>query len=195
MVAQEVGVAHGGLMAIYTDELMLTNLNIFCVNKGMFGNTKTVFCYPLNQIKIFNGKPQVVTGKLSNGMSTLDIYFQNGNESFRFQSQNKNKITRWTKLICKIILGDHSQEIEFLEEDEKNSGIDLDSPIGQVKEAWNGIKSELGFIPTKKKTSASAVPQPESIRVNKKCIFCSAPLIGIKGQMVHCNYCDADQTL
>ena len=31
--------------------------------------------------------------------------------------------------------------------------------------------------------------------VNKKCISCSAPLIGKKGQVVHCKYCDTDQIL
>lgn len=193
IVVQEVRAAHGGVMAIYTDELMLTNFNLYCVSKGMFGNTKRTFCWPLNQIKIYNGKPQVLTGKLSNGTATLDIYFQNGCESFNFQSKNEKTINQWKKEIFSILIGDSNLGSDVFEEDDDE--IDPDSPIGQVKEAWNDLKSQFGIKTTNKKKTVISAAQPESIMVNKKCISCSAPLIGKKGQMVHCKYCDTDQTI
>ena len=33
IILKETGVAHGGVMAIYTDELMLTNLNIVSLRR------------------------------------------------------------------------------------------------------------------------------------------------------------------
>ncbi|WP_416143786.1 PH domain-containing protein [Planococcus koreensis] len=67
IILKSKNVMHGGLMANYTDELILTNQNIIHVKKGVFGNTKNVKKYPLNQIKIFNGKSQAILGKQRNG--------------------------------------------------------------------------------------------------------------------------------
>lgn len=46
----------GGLMTAYTDELILTNISIIHVKKGMFGNVKAVKKYPLSQVNIVNGQ-------------------------------------------------------------------------------------------------------------------------------------------
>ena len=54
----------GGLMNAYTDELILTNMNIIHVRKGMFGNTKGVQKYPLNQVKVINGEAQAIMVKV-----------------------------------------------------------------------------------------------------------------------------------
>lgn len=35
ILLQESSVTHGGMIAIYTDNLILTSLNLVCVNKGM----------------------------------------------------------------------------------------------------------------------------------------------------------------
>lgn len=35
-------VKHGGVMALYTDELVLTNLNLILCSKGVFRNKKGV---------------------------------------------------------------------------------------------------------------------------------------------------------
>ena len=65
----------GGLMNAYTDELILTNMNIIHVRKGMFGNTKGVQKYPLNQVKVINGEAQAIMGKSSNDMlESSDIF-------------------------------------------------------------------------------------------------------------------------
>ena len=187
MILQEVSVEHGfGIATAYTDELYLTTRNIYCVNKGVFGNTKNIFCYPLNQLKKVNGRPQAIQGKKSNGTPSLEIYLMNGNESFSFKSNNKSTIKKWIKEINKAL----GYEGAFEEDDEFDDSGTL---IGEMKGAFNNAMSELGinFQLGKKQ----AIQSESQSKINKKCISCSAPLIGYKGQLVHCKYCDTDQTL
>lgn len=80
------------LMTTYTDELILTNKNIIHVSKGMFGNTKGVRKYPLNQVKIINGEAQAIMRKNSSGVYELQIYFRNGQVTFKFTSGKKRKL-------------------------------------------------------------------------------------------------------
>lgn len=197
VIMKESSVAHGGIWAIYTDELMLTNLNIVCTSKGTFGNVKNIFQYPLSQIKKYNGRPQVIMGKLSNGTPDLEIYFINGEvETFNFQSGNKKKINQWIEAITKIVGGGSVEQNGFSDEDYDED--DSDTLVGAFKEVGDQFKDvgaeflgALGFKPGKKKSQT----QQDSMRVSKKCISCSAPLVGNKGQVVKCKYCDTEQTL
>ena len=197
VILQESSVAHGGIMAIYTDDLILTNLNVICVSKGMFGNTKGVYKYSLNQLKKYNGKPQAVMGKLSNGTATLDLFFTDGTkESFNFQTGNKRRIYRWIEEITKVICGD-SDDVYV----QRSNMIDPDSFAGavvdatkQVREAGAEILGSLGFKPGFFKAATGSIQQgPE--KTSKKCFSCSAPLVGYKGKTVKCKYCDTEQTL
>lgn len=202
MILQEIGVAHGGVMAIYTDELILTNLNLVCINKGMFGNTKNVYLYPLSQIKRYNGRPQVMMGKLSNGTATLDVYLNNGEcESFNFQSGNKKNIKRWIDAVVSVIGGG---ELHDGSSYDKNDDYDSDTLVGAIKEVGDQFKDvgselldALGFKPRKKpaKAAAATVTAAVSEKISKKCMSCSAPLIGYRGQTVSCKYCNTEQTL
>lgn len=69
--------------------------------------------------------------------------------------------------------------------------------MGEMKGAFNNAMSELGinFQLGKKPLQKQAIQSESQSKINKKCISCSAPLIGYKGQLVHCKYCDTDQTL
>lgn len=198
VILQESSVAHGGVMAGFTDDLMLTNLNIVCINKGILGNTKNIFQYPLSQIKRYNGKPQAVLGKLSNGTATLDIFFVDGRkESFYFNSLgNKRKINQWINEIINVVCGDDPLK----ESEGKASYIEPDSVAGAVLDAANQVKDmgaellgSLGIKPGFLKSVTGASSEPE--RVSRKCSSCSAPLVGFKGKAVKCKYCDTVQTL
>ena len=194
IILQEVSVAHGGVMAIYTDELYLTNLNLICVSKGMFGNTKKTFKYPLNQIKMYNGKPQAVMGKLSNGTACLDIYFLNGTESFNFQSANKKKINAWIEAISNV-LGRGNGQTDYPDDSEYDDDETVIGAFKEVGEEFKEVGKELfgAFgIKTKKPTKNATA---ETGKISKKCMSCSAPLTGNKGQVVKCRYCDTEQTL
>ncbi len=196
VLLQETGVAHGGLIAAaFTDELLLTNLNIVCINKGMFGNTKNVFQYPLNQITIYNDKPQVKMGKLSNGTPTLDVYFKNGGcEKFSFSLNGRRIINNWINEIYKLF-GVEESENDFNKGYDPNSFVGAIMGVGdQVKDVGSEVLGALGFNPAKKKTQANiGTNGPE--KISKKCVSCSAPLVGYKGKIVKCKYCDTEQTL
>ena len=133
MILQEVSVEHGfGIATAYTDELYLTTRNIYCVNKGVFGNTKNIFCYPLNQLKKVNGRPQAIQGKKSNGTPSLEIYLMNGNESFSFKSNNKLTIKKWIKEINKALGYEGEEDDEF---------DDSGTLMGEMKGAFNNAMS------------------------------------------------------
>lgn len=177
-------VVHGGLMAVYTDELILTNQNIIHVKKGVFGNTKNVKKYPVNQIKIFNGQPQAILGKQRNGTPQLEIYFLNGLECFGFQSLAKKEVVQWINAISNLVTGHESNTVpsvfaipgtEYLSETIKGTVDTFKNTFGiNTKKTDNSVPSEM---------------------VTKKCISCSAPLIGKRRQTMHCKYCDTDQVL
>ena len=180
MIMTQDHVLHGGLMASFNDELMLTNLHIVLISKGILGNTKNIQTFPLNQIKVFNGQCQVLLGKTKGGYPQLDVYFLNGQEGFGFQS--KKDAAKWLATINKLVTGNEYEAdaspsmaipgTEFIAET-------LKSTVDTFKGAL-GIKSKSAETPTK---------------ATKKCSFCGAPITGIKGQIVRCQYCDADQQL
>lgn len=198
IILKETSVAHGGVMAVYTDELILTNLAIICINKGVFGNTKNIYRYPLNQIKMYNGKPQAIQGKLSNGVPALEVYFMNGMESFNFQTMNKRNIQRWIDEITKVICG-LSDDMSNLDNSNDND-YDSDTLVGAFKEVGDQFKevgSELmgAFGIKMPKINTKSSSNNASEKVSKKCTSCSAPLIGVRGQVIKCKYCDTNQTL
>ncbi|MDH6365147.1 hypothetical protein M2139_002169 [Enterococcus sp. PF1-24] len=48
-----------GKSSTLNDELLLTNLNLIWISKGLFGKVKTIQRYPINQIKVFEDQPQI----------------------------------------------------------------------------------------------------------------------------------------
>ncbi len=147
VILKEISVAHGGVMAIYTDELVLTNKKLICVSKGLFGGTKKIYHYPLDQIKVFNGVPQVQQGQLSNGIPCLDVYLVDGEEHFNFQSKNKRKIALWIKEIHKLFGGNFaysgvrmSSSYDEDIDEEENLSEDDDSLLGAFKEVGEEFK-------------------------------------------------------
>ncbi|MFZ4841570.1 hypothetical protein [Mycetocola saprophilus] len=78
---KDESVMHGGFWSAYTDELMLTNLNLVLIKKGLFGNSKGITTFPVNQIKVYNQQAQAVIGKAMNGSDLLEVYFLNGRKN------------------------------------------------------------------------------------------------------------------
>lgn len=165
-------------MGTYTDELILTDQSIIYINKGIFKNTKSIQRFSINQIKIYDNKPQVILGKQFNGLPQLEIYFLNGQETFMFQSNGKNEIIKWIDSIYQLTTG-HSADInsrdrtvipgvEFVAETLKGT---IDTFKGSF-----GIKAEKDMFETKS-------------RMLKKCISCMEPISGMEGHTVRCRYC------
>ena len=175
----------GGFMAAYTDELILTNINIIHVSKGMFGNTKGVKKYPLNQVKIVNGEAQAIMGKSSNGMPDLQIYFINGQLAFKFQSSDKKEIAKYVNGISKVLTGNISSQSSVAN---PFAIPGVENIAETLKDTFNVFKESFGIKPEDKAAN-------QSVKVTKKCIGCMSPLTGTKGQSVRCRYCDTDQIL
>ena len=174
-------IIHGGAMANFTDELILTNLHIVLISKGMFGNAKGIQVFPLNHIKVFNGQAQVLLGKTRGGYPQIDVYFLNGQESFGFE--NKKEAVNWIENINKLRNGN-----EVGVNTSPNMAIPGAEYIAEtLKGTVDTFKDVLGI----KTKSNNEMP----IKAVKKCSSCSAPISGTKGQIVHGQYCDADQQL
>lgn len=181
IVLKSKSVMHGGLLAAYTDDLILTNKHVIHISKGILGNTKKITKYPLNLIKISNGEPQVILEKYQNGVR-IEIYYENEQVQFAFGSSNKREGAKWVNEIYKLLTGNESPKVsayplipgtEYIAETLKGT-------IHMFKNVFNGQNS----------VSNNAVP----VEVNtSSCISCSAPLTYEKGRSVQCKYCDTVQ--
>lgn len=180
VLLKEVGVAHGGLRSVYTDELILTNLNLVLVRKGMFGISKGVQTFPLSQIKVHNQQAQAVLGKAATGLDSLDVYFLNGHEQFKFQTGGKRKILVWVAKINEAVTGQSGAQLA--------GGASMAIPgadmvAGVLKDTFDVFKGTFG--------AKSAAPTAAS----GKCRACGAPMTGFQGQTATCEYCGSKQQL
>ena len=169
-------VLYGGMLAVYSDELILTNLNIILIQKGTFGKTKNIRYFPTNQIKCFNGKAQAIVSKQQSGLPKLEVYFHSGQESFGFEK--KKEAEKWVDNINRLLAG----EVEFNNTDSKAiPGAEfVAETVKDTFEAFRGVFGKKG---------------PDEERVAKYCTSCGASISGIKGRVVRCQYCNSEQQL
>ena len=160
-------------------ELVLTNLNAIYIRKGFFGGTKEILKYPLNQIKILDGKPQVIIGKSSNGFYQIELYLKNGQEFFAFNTLGKKEALKWLDKISEILTG-HIADIDSSER----------SYIPGIDVVADTLKNTIGTF-----KGAFGAKDKEKENVTSRCISCRAPLSGVKGQIIKCKYCDTEQSL
>lgn len=170
----------GGFGSAYTDELILTNLNLVLVRKGVFGNSKGVLTFPVSQIKVHNQQAQVAVGK-NRGADALEVYFVNGHEYFNFGSgrKYKKKVHEWVAKINFVVTGQDApvQSVSSL----ALPGAEL--VAGVLKDTFGVFKSKLGSQP--------GAP----VTISGKCRSCGAPATGFQGQTITCEYCGSAQPL
>lgn len=172
IIIQYDGVSHNGKQA----EIVLTNQNLICVetNRGMFKTTYNVLKFPVNQIKVVNGRAQVSVIK-DEGHWTLQVLLKNGVEMFKFSGEffelikKKQEANKWVEQISLLLTGRAAENI-------------TDTTF------MGGVKNALGSI-------GINVKSKKSENITSKCIGCMAPLSGERGQTVCCKYCDTEQTL
>ena len=90
------------------NDLVLTNQNLILIKKDMFGNVSDTVYFPLKDIKIVGGRPQVRKGNPAHMEHTLEVYFNSGMESFRFEWETD--IDDWVRHIVSIITGEPVKE-------------------------------------------------------------------------------------
>jgi len=182
IILKQDRIMHGGFMAVFSDELILTNLNLVLISKGMFGNTKNIQTFPINQIKVFNNKAQVLLSETGGGHPQIEVFLLNGQEIFGFES--KKVAMNWINKINQLVTGE--------DEDIIVSARTVIPGTEKIAEVLGGtvdvFRSALGY-----KSKGSAMEPPE--KVTKKCTGCGAIISGKKGRIVQCSYCGTDQYL
>lgn len=155
-------------------DLVLTNIAIIWAEKNFLGKVKNVNRILFNEVKMYNGNPQVHLGKASNGIPNLEIYTINGQEKFSFNNKlfAKREISKWINEITKAITG-HAPDKSFTAIPETEFVADTLKGIVDI------FTDSLGL----KKT------------ISTKCISCKAPITGKQDEIVRCTYCDTQQTL
>lgn len=182
MVLTEAGVAHGGTFAAYTDELILTSLNLVLIKKGMFGNGKGIRIFPLKEVKVYNGQAQAMVGRKTNGGAVLDVYFLNGQERFDFRSGKTKTIHNWVANINQVVTG---QEIP----DGRGPGAALMALPGADLVA-GVLKDRLGlFKAMSEPNKQSPARRGALVKAGGQCPACGAPVTGSQGQAATCEYC------
>lgn len=179
VLLKEESVMHGGLWSAYTDELMLTNLNLVLTKKGLFGNLKSVLVFPVNQFKVYNQQVQAMVGKSANGSDVLEVYFLNGQEKFAFQTGGKKKINEWIAKLNEAVTGEEAPP-------QPSSGMAFPG----AETVAGVLKDTLGVFRSKFSSQTTA-----PVKVANKCNGCGAPVAGFQGQMITCDYCDTAQQL
>jgi hypothetical protein len=160
-----------------TQTIVLTNRNMILVSTGITGRSKGARYFPLNQIKIANGHPQIVTNSRA-GSNLLEIHFQSGVETFAFR--RKKELRAWLENISKLLAGD-TQDV----------GVARDKAIPGVAYVAGSLKDTFGAV----RTSLGLDSGSRTAQVAGKCAACGAPISGHTGDVVRCSYCDSDQQL
>ncbi|MBQ6265157.1 MAG: hypothetical protein IJK60_06885 [Clostridia bacterium] len=184
VILKSESVCYGNFGA-YTNDLYLTDKAIVLVRKGLFGNIKGEVRFPLNEIKIYKGKPQTLLVKKPNGLVQIDVYLRDSIETFGFSNNTginnaKKQASLWINTIYKTITGRTMPDSDEYDEEDRD-----DTLIGIFKEIGRDV---IGIQPKKKNHLKKEM-------VSKKCNSCSASLSGYKGEIVHCEFCDTDQVL
>ncbi len=172
VILQSTSVLHRGFCMTFSAELILTNLNVFSVKRGMRRKIKDLRKYPLNQLKKMDGIPQILQGKNPrNGASELHIVFNDSQEAFEFQSNNKRQIKQWIDEVYKVF------------------GVEEEIAKKATGSFFNKLKSGIDSV------KSIFTEEKHTVNITTKCIGCMAPLTGKEGELVKCKYCDTKQTL
>jgi len=151
-------------------DLILTNKKLIQINKSLFGKDKNSESYPLEEMRILDGKANILIGRDKNGEKQLKLFFNNVEKNYHFSGlllENK-----WASAIEKA----HKQRLKDIESQKKLTD-EKGSIIDNLKSALSVGK---GLIAPKNSTSKIC-----------KCRNCGAELIGHVGTEVTCSYCDA----
>lgn len=166
----KIGYGSGGPFSsmFNNGELILTTKNLILLRKNLFGKTEETKYFPLADIKMVDGKPQVRKSNPAHMVYTLDVYFNSGLESFQFEWESD--IDDWVANIVSVVTGTPIQKKSDLEMLQEAAALaeSMTEPIEKIQGLF-GIKSN----------------RP----VSCKCPSCGATLSGIKGETTKCPYC------
>lgn len=185
VILRAEGVAHGsGMLSNHTDELVLTNLHLIWVNKGMLGNVKRTEHYPLSLIKVRDGRVQALASQDRGGLHQLEVYLQTSVEAFRFPSGGKKLAEKWSAAVDQAVTGNETTP--------RSSGRALPGAAlvaDTLRGTFDQFRTSFGGAP------AAPVAAPAPSRSAAPCPSCGAPISGISGSTAKCEYCDMETRL
>lgn len=203
ILKQDSRISHDvGKMFDADAELILTNKALLVVHKKTFGGVKDVQRFPLSQVKVVNGAPQVVAGRGSDGQRQLHVHFAHGVEAFGLGGSDddednmslknvftspvekeKRNIADWCDAVSRAVLG--------MPQDVRPAAQQSGGVVGGIMGAL-GITAAQSGADTASGAKGAA---PQKSCATAKCIGCHAPLTGVQGQRMTCPYCDTEQVL
>jgi hypothetical protein len=174
----------------HLDELVLTNTHLILVatvSEGLFHSSRYLKRLPLEETLDDAGRPRVFVGKRRD-KSVLSVSFATDSISLVFGDGSITAAKRWAESISSAAVGDLDGV------DTSDGSMDA---LGDFTDQVKGmIDSSLGTSLRKKPNKEHSKPAVEGPHViTARCIGCHAPLVGRKGQIVTCSYCDTRQTL
>ena len=183
--AQQVHIDAKKSMGIPRDsELMLTNRNIVFPIKGITGKVKDYMVYPLNSIRMVEGKPQCRLDSSTFMEEKLEICTNTGIVRFVFGGlENKKEIRAWINAIYQILLGCDAPD-EALGKGRFDSMVDEEN----IADTFGRIFGSFESAVQKKLNDAAA-------DISMRCPSCNASLKGRPGNTVECPYCGSYSTL
>lgn len=168
------------------DEVVLTNKSlvlVVTVPDGAFRTARYLKRLPLEQALDDLGVPRTAVTKVDNSY-VLNVAFSDETVSLCFAGGSAGAARRWERAVSSAAVGDLD-------------GIDADGEasdaLGDLLEETRGAFGVLfgGAGQTRK----NAEPPQRPMTVTKRCVGCHAPIVGRKGSVVTCSYCDTKQTL
>lgn len=185
VILQAEGVAHGtGMLSNHTDELVLTNLHLIWINKGMLGNVKRTEYYPLSLIKVHDGRAQALASQDRGGLHQLEVYLQTSVEAFRFPSGGKKLAEKWSAAVNRAAAGDETTP-SVPSRALPGAALVADTLRG----TFDQFRTSFGGAPA----GPVAVAAPSRSAV--PCPSCGAPISGLSGSTAKCEYCDMESRL
>lgn len=175
------------------DELVLTNKNLILVNEvsvGIFTTQRLVKRCPLDSILCPEGSPQAFLGKKKDSY-VLQVAFEQEAITLRFPDNERREAKRWADAIKYAVVGD----LDSIDTEESQ----LPPEVSGLVDGFKGFAT--AFISEATDAADSAPKARKPIRKATKtvaagrCTGCRAPLSGVKGAIVTCDYCGTKQTL
>lgn len=184
--AQEVKLDASGFSRSMSrsSELMLTNRNIVYSRKGITGKVKGYDVYPLANIRLVDGRPQVRLDSSEFMEEKLEVSFKDGLVSFVFGSlDNKKEIREWIGEIFRLVTGEEASE-EALGKGKVEEFFDEENLADSVGRIFGSFQNALD----RKRREAAG-------DVSMRCPSCNASVKGRPGDTVECPFCGSYITL
>lgn len=168
------------------DEVVLTNKSlvlVVTVPDGAFRTARYLKRLPLEQALDDLGVPRTAVTKVDNSY-VLNVAFSDETVSLCFAGGSAGAARRWEQAISSAAVGD----LDGIGADGETGDV-----LGDLLEETKGTFGAL-FGGTGQPRKKAELPK-RPMTVTKRCVGCHAPIVGRKGTVVTCSYCDTKQTL